>query len=200
MALQAGNLTIVYFAFLYGHLLQPLHPAQIPSRSHFLFRIILLVRLTLLHSSMFSFAFFTICENGHSKLNLPNCNVYLLLFTRPIHLRAQHLLSFPRPKLTTEHPWGILAMDIQFFEIPCNLFKCLEYLPISTIVSCEVYFLFIECVDFCDGNIETAFKIKVTLSVKVGSQTQHLAKIHEERGVHFRTSLKLFNCRYCGSR
>lgn len=144
MGLLAGNLTIVDFAFLYGHLLQPLHPVQNPSRSHFLFRIILLVRLTLLHSSIFRFAFFSkICENGHSKLNPPNCNVYLLLFTRPIHLRAQHLLSFPRPMLTTEHPWGILAMDIQFFEIPCNLFKCLEYLLISTIVNCEVYFFYL---------------------------------------------------------
>lgn len=54
--------------------------------------------------------------------------------------------------------------------------------------------------DFCDGNIETAFTIKVALSVKGGSQAQHLAEIHEERGVHFRTSLELFNCRYCGSR
>lgn len=54
--------------------------------------------------------------------------------------------------------------------------------------------------DFCDGNIETTFKIKIILSVKGGSQAQHLAEIHEEREVRFRTSLELFNCRYCGSR
>lgn len=99
-------LTVGGFTLLYGSLLKPFHPAQNPSSSHFLFRILFLVTLSLLYSSIFSFAFSShSVEMVMGKLNPPNCNMYLLLFSRPLHLRAQHLLSFPRPKLTTEHPW-----------------------------------------------------------------------------------------------
>lgn len=85
-------------AFLYGPILQPFHTPPKASQGYYHFRI----GLFLPYSFIFCLTFPHIVRKIMvSPILLPSA-VYFWLFIKSIHLKAKHLLSFLRPKLTIE--------------------------------------------------------------------------------------------------